>query len=271
MPDVTPGDSAASAHNDEAFQDILKDLIVGAGQPPESRQLLKTQLPLPTEVVIQREVLVIDATPFDVRKPIPRRPSHVGQHYVNQQASYHNEGKGDSMSNAEGSSAGVKFAKLILVFTLSMIASILPLSYVMSAYKEMATIEAIQQKPQEGVTTSGKPHSVPLAQQAPSFPPVSSYPCTSGSPVERPLEGYDSPYRASGGFEVYVGCAWVTVPFATSNVQTWRNVRLEHPESGQVCMKAADCIQLLNRVWQQAGDKRVRVVVPPGGEFMHWG
>ncbi len=116
-----------------------------------------------------------------------------------------------------------------------------------------------------------RPHDVPEAQRAPLFPSVRSLPCTSGSPGERASEGYEAPYRATGGFDVYAGCAWVIVPFATYNIQITGNVKLEHPESGQSCSDATGCVHFLNRVWQQSGDKRVRVFVSRGSEFTHWG
>lgn len=225
-------------------------------------------VPVPTQQVVVNR-FVIEPLPLNIRDAIAARRRTAARVARSQQSSYH-EGKG-YMEN-EGSSEGAKFAKVLFVVVLSLVSSILPTMFAMSAYKDMLAIESNQHsKPQDGRPSDGRPSSVPLEQRAPSFPAVRSYPCTPGSLGDRSSEGHDAPYRATGGFEVYAGCAWVIVPFATYNIQMERNVRLEHPESGQSCSNATDCVHFLNRVWQQAGDKRVRVFVPRGGEFMHWG
>lgn len=266
MPGPRPGQVKHA--DDPAFRRFFGQMVQApregshAEKPPPA--------PAPTQQVVVNR-FIIEPLPPNIQRAIALRKRTIATKPSggNKSTSYHEE-KG-YMEN-EGSSEGAKFAKVLFVVVLSLVSSILPMMFAMSAYKDMLAIESNQHsKPQDGRPSDGRPSNVPPEQRAPSFPAVRSYPCTPGSLGDRSSEGYDAPYRATGGFEVYAGCAWVIVPFATYNIQMERNVRLEHPESGQVCSDATSCVQFLNRVWQQAGDKRVRVFVPRGGEFMHWG
>lgn len=268
MPGLRPGSSSSPGELASFRRAFGK--MVGA---PEEDSLSEKPPPAPVpptqQVVVNR--FVIEPLPLNIRAAIATRRRTTARVARSQQSSYY-EGEGymENEDTSKGSSSGKKFAKLLVVVALSIASSVLPLIWVLPAYEKMVAIDAMQ-KPPQGGPSDIKPHDVPAGQRAPSFPLVRSYPCTSGSPTERHAEGYGSAYQASGGFEVYAGCAWVIVPFATYNIQMERNVRLEHPESGQSCVDATSCVGLLNRVWQQAGDKRVRVFVPRGGELMHWG
>ncbi|MBP6888692.1 MAG: hypothetical protein KBC21_03230 [Candidatus Pacebacteria bacterium] len=136
-----------------------------------------------------------------------------------------------------------------------------------------AALERQQSAPFVVPTSPGtvRPQDVPDSQRNRSFPVLTTVPCTSGAPSERGSEGYNSPQILSGGFEVGVGCAWIVAPFVSYNMQTWGQVRMEHPESNQVCKTATDCIRMLNDVHLRANDKRVRVSVFINGQIKHWG
>lgn len=116
----------------------------------------------------------------------------------------------------------------------------------------------------EGMPTIGKePTKSGLYQ-------VNARPCTTGSQGERSAEGYENALSVNT-FQMGPGCAWVSFQEASANMQWWGNTHFEHPESGRSCTSPKDCVGLIADVVKHAHDKRVRLVVQPGGFFMNWG